>query len=94
VIEFACCEVLNIYQTPSHKFEGGNIGNTHRADSLPVSKRRRLRTPFEFEIGSPKSHTERLEEAIKGLQSEIKDSLDTQRDILVAILEVLRAKKE
>jgi len=43
---------------------------------------------------SLKSHTERLEEAIKGLQSEIKDSLDTQRDILVAILEVLRAKKE
>lgn len=86
--------MLNIYQTPSRKSEGTNIGNTHCGKSLPVPKRHRLRTPFEFEIGSQKSHTERLEEAIKGLQSEIRDSLDTQRDILLAILEVLRAKKE
>jgi len=58
-----------------------------------AAKRRRLLTPFEFEVGSQKSHTERIEEAINGLQSEIRDSLNIQRDILLAMLEILRAKK-
>ena len=92
-----CYGRLNISQTPSRQF-GGNItnGNTCRANSLPVgraAKRRRLLTPFEFEVGSQKSHTERIEEAINGLQSEIRDSLNIQRDILLAMLEILRAKK-
>lgn len=86
------------YQTPLRQF-GGNItnGSTRRANSLPVgraAKRRRLLSPFEFEVGSQKSRTERLEEAINGLRSEMKDSLDMQRDILLAMLEVLRAAKK
>ena len=95
-----CSIMLNIYQmvqSPLRQF-GGNITNdkTCRANSLPVrhaAKRRRLLSPFEFDMGSQKSRTERLEEAINGLQSEIRDSLEIQRDILLRILEILRAKK-
>ena len=84
-------------QTPSRQF-GGNItnGSGRRANSLPVghaAKCRRLRSPFEFEVGSQKSRTESLEEAVNGLRNEIRDSLDVQRDILLAMLEILRAKK-
>ena len=92
--------MLNIYQTvqsPLCQF-GGNITNdkTHQANSLPVghaAKCRRLLSPFEFDVGSQKSHTERLEEAINGLQSAIRDLLEIQRDILLGILEILRVKK-
>ena len=40
-----------------------------------------------------RSLADRLEEAINRLQSEIRDSLDIQRDILLAMLEILRVKK-
>ena len=89
--------MLNIHQTPLCQF-GGNItnDNTCWANSLPVgcaAKHCRLLTSFEFEVGSQKSRTDRLEEAINRLQSEIRDSLDIQRDILLAMLEILRVKK-
>ena len=58
-----------------------------------TAKHQRLLSPFEFDRGSQKSHTERLEEAVNGLQSEIRDSLEIQRDILLGILEILRVKK-
>jgi hypothetical protein len=80
-------------QTP-RQFGGGST-NTLRANADPdlqPVKRRRLLSPFEFEMGPEKSDTERLEEGIKRLQMEIVDSLDRQTDVLRAILEVMKDK--
>lgn len=74
---------------------GGNLSNTCRAKSAPdfhPIKCPRLLRPFEFEM---KLRTEKLEEAITALKSdmnEVNNSLRTQTDVLRAILEALKDK--
>ncbi|KIK12863.1 hypothetical protein PISMIDRAFT_25627 [Pisolithus microcarpus 441] len=76
-------------QTP-RRF-GDGLTNTHRAKSVPLlqpaNKRPRLGRALDIEI---KSRTEKLEEAIGRLQSEVQDSSNKQTDLLRAILDVLK----
>ncbi|KAI6110369.1 hypothetical protein EDD16DRAFT_1522229 [Pisolithus croceorrhizus] len=68
----------------------GDLGTT-----LPTPGKRNLLQPLQHRVGQAldietKSHTERLEEAIKNLRSEIQDSLNKQTDVLRVILDVLK----
>ncbi|KIK10633.1 hypothetical protein PISMIDRAFT_20216 [Pisolithus microcarpus 441] len=76
-------------QTPRQFGDG--LTNTHQVKSVPLlqpaNKCPRLGRALDIEI---KSRMEKLEEAIRRLQSEVQDSSNKQTDLLRAILDVLK----
>ena len=77
-------KTLNAYKTP-RRF-GNSVTNTNPDPTLRhLNKRPWLLEPFEI-----KTKSDRLEETINNLQSELKVSLSKQTDLLLAILEVLK----
>jgi len=72
------------YKTPRRRL-GGDLTNVGRAKSVPdlrQDKRCRLLPPFEIDVESQKSLIRKLEGVVKGLQSELKNSLAKQADTI------------